>query len=894
MSKYHVEVFVWIKVYAFFCSWLFVLVLLFTCIEPLYITMSVDYIDDFKTSSGDIKLWSKFMVIGDAFRIEFYFDELDSLTKDYELEALHNTVQAWIDYRPWMEYPGEWRNIKRLIEIAHIHGLPVGVAMGYHVGDSVDADYNDSIGFLHYYRAIIPEDEKWKYPNGSVAEEPYSVGASRSFTGRYVVRVLGEELGRRDFIVAMQPQNPYWQRFLTGWCIKTVKLGADMIFLDSPDMLFTFSWGGGWGDHRTWEGQGLIEHLRKVFSNKELKAMGIYSLENFDLADYLSKKYGKPTVYSSSLMLRGAFPTSWPPESVAFGNVTEILQDPVFREALIYWYQSAINFVKNLTTTVKQYAKSMGKNVLITSNEYLAWFPSIILTPYMDVIYVETNQFFPPPLQTNQVLYKMALASGNYSKPVWVGEWILWFSNPYHPSSPPDNVSNLIKVKIAEAYASGAQMLVPFGTGYPADGWPPKRLVEGNERKEVASYYKFISQHRDLFTSMRPVSDVAILVSTPTAIWNDIPALGLTSHYDYQREILGWARILESMGITYDVLILGMDRIFATDSVERLGEYKLVIAPELTYISPEHLEIVEKYLKKGGRLIVSADFAQYDQYGEPLPRTLVEKVLSKANVAVVRSWSGRNYLDSLRSGQANETLLNQIKTLITQMLPVKTTNISAPEDVSLSLLASQGKLILHLINYRYRYNSTQDWIIPVRHLNISVKLPVAFEPRRVELLSPDLAEPVALDYKVDAAGYITFTVPILRVWDIIVIEMGTSPTVMITSSLPVTTTTTATVTETAIKTIIKTATATYTSTVTQSQTLINTITETTTEVITATSTVTKMTTVTKTFTEISTTTYPTTVTKEIKIMSKETIGLAIIGGAIIGLILGYLITRRKT
>lgn len=125
------------------------------------------------------------------------------------------------------------------------------------------------------------------------------------------------------------------------------------------------------------------------------------------------------------------------------------------------------------------------------------------------------------------------------------------------------------------------------------------------------------------------MSDVAILVSTPTAIWNNIPALGLTSHNSYQKEIMKWARILESMGITYDVLILGMNRIFSTDWAERLGGYKLIIAPELTHISPKDLEKIEEYLQMGGRLIVTPNFARYNQYGEPLPRILVERILSR-------------------------------------------------------------------------------------------------------------------------------------------------------------------------------------------------------------------------------------------------------------------------
>jgi len=187
--------------------------------------------------------------------------------------------------------------------------------------------------FLEHYQNVVSnigrDAEKWMYPNGTVAKDPYSVGASRSFTGKYVVRVIGKELDRRDFVTAMQPQNPYWQKFLAKWCIKTIDLGADMIFLDSPDMLFTFNWDGDWGDNETWEGQGLIRHLRSVFSNEELTAMGINSLENFSLAKYLSMKYGKPKIYTTPMILRGAFTASWPPESVAFNNVTEVLQDPI-------------------------------------------------------------------------------------------------------------------------------------------------------------------------------------------------------------------------------------------------------------------------------------------------------------------------------------------------------------------------------------------------------------------------------------------------------------------------------------------------------------------------------------------------------------------------------------
>jgi len=534
---------------------------------PIENSFAMYYSDstDNRTRSLSASKWKDYLVIGDAFRIEFYGYMLDMIKREYCLEAFHNTVQAWIDYRDWMRYPYEWKNIERLIESAHLNGLPVGVATGYHVADSVDASYSAHVGFLHYYRSIL--DTEWRYPNGNLAVDPYTVGASRSFTGKLVIRVLGEELGRRDFIAVMQPQNPYWLDFLVSWGEKVVDAGADAIFFDSPDAIFVFFWGGGWGCADTWEGRGFIEYLKARFDPEELESLGV-SLEDFCLRDYLREKYRLKNVYGNYIYFRKKFETSWPTETVEFFNKDQVLADPIFKEALLYWYESAINFSKELSRRIKKYAQARDRDILITSNEYFAWIPHITLTPYMDVIYVETNQFKIPPYQKNGVICKMALASGNYSKPVWIGEWVLWFSNPFEPDPPPQDVSTLIKIRIAETYSAGAIMLVPFGTGHPLEGWPPRRLVLGREwwRGEVSKYYRFISEHRELFQKTSSYAKVALLVSLPTAVWNYVPALGIYESEEYQREVYGWAAALESLHIDYDVLLLGMSRILSTNA----------------------------------------------------------------------------------------------------------------------------------------------------------------------------------------------------------------------------------------------------------------------------------------------------------------------------------------
>jgi hypothetical protein len=736
------------------------------------------------TSSTGGRGWQDFTVIGDAFSgMPFYPHMLGQLKEEYRLEALHNTVGAPMDYREWSRYPAEWDvNIARLIREAHNVGLPVGVWGGYFVGDSVDARYNENVGFLHYYRQLIPYEQKWRHPNGTVALDPYSVGASRSFTGAYVVRIFGdpmdiERLKRLDLYSTMQPQNPYWKEFFIDWGKKVIDRGSDSFFIDNPDGIFTFFRGGGWGCTDTWEGKGLAEYLRAKLGDSNLRAMGVESPESFCLKDYLVKKYGSPRIFSYYVYFRERFKTSWPIEHVAFSDVERILRDPIFKEALLYWYRSAIDFVRDAAAQYKLYASQRGRDIILTSNNYFAWVPQITIAPYMDALYVETNQIRPPPYVTRPAVCKLGQASVNGSKPAWIGEWILNFINPYEPSPPPRDISNLVRLRVAEAYASGCIMLVPFGTGHPSEGWPTKRLVLGSERPHAAAYYRFISENRELFKGVKTMADVALIVSIPTMVWNFIPALGIrVGDIDYQQEIFGWARALESMGIPYDILLLGMDGILPTDSHTRLKSYSLIIAPELSHISDIHLQAVLDFLRAGGRLIVGPSFGAYDEMHNPRPPARLSTVFSHPNVLRTEQWLGRDYQLTLDNLTPSQHLFSLMKGAVETSLTSKTVITNASQNVYISVLSQKWpyeRLIVHLVNYDYRYDSEKDWTIPASNIGITLKIPPMFNPANVTLISPDIPSPIPLTFQL-GDGSLSFTVPSLKVWDIIVIEDRTA------------------------------------------------------------------------------------------------------------------------
>jgi regulator of replication initiation timing len=101
---------------------------------------------------------------------------------------------------------------------------------------------------------------------------------------------------------------------------------------------------------------------------------------------------------------------------------------------------------------------------------------------------------------------------------------------------------------------------------------------------------------------------------------------------------------------------------------------------------------------------------------------------------------------------------------------------NASQNVYISVLSQRlpdERLIVHLVNYDYRYDSEKDWTIPASNIGITLKIPPMFNPANVTLISPDIPSPIPLTFQL-GDGSLSFTVPSLKVWDIIVIEDRTA------------------------------------------------------------------------------------------------------------------------
>lgn len=711
--------------------------------------------------------WENLTVVGDVFRTEFFNNLLNETRDEFKLEGLHNSVQAWIEYTSWCTYPSSWNGVERLTQEVHSSNLPVGSVFGFHTSEWQKLGIEEPWGFQYYYKHVLAENKKWRYPNGTIAEDPHFAGDTRSFSGGLVWRLLDED----SSYTIMQTQNPFWLTFLEEWAKKNVDLGVDALFLDSIDGSFPMFWNGGWGDNSTWEGLSFIQYLRSKHNQTEIANLGIKDLDGFCLRDYLRDKYKLVGVYGSNYTARDFYDLALG-EHAIFEDPSRVMEDPVVKDYVLFQYTGLGNFTETLVDNVKAYSRSRGKDVLITANHYMAWFPLIIPAPYYDVTYLENPTDRLPPYQRSSQIYKIGLAANGFSKPVWMAEWTL-NNDPYGPNNSPANISTLLKTQIAEGFASGCVRLIPFGVGSPEEGWPPTRLMTGNEREPVAKYAQFLSAHEGLLKGAQSTAKVAVVLSVPTVIWDYFPTLGLYSDA-HQSELNGWTRVLEEMHIPYDVLMFGMQPIFDDSAnLARLGKYDLVIAPDLPRASDEQIQALTSHLKNGGALLTTPSIGEKDEMNSWRDPSKLEDLWNSTQVSLVDYGLGSTYERSAETKSPNMTAFTEMSTHVLRVLPLRDrvlTNASADTLISTLVSASGENMTVHLVNYAYGFNSSTDWTTSQENVYVKVPLPEGYGASRVRLVSPDFADERLLEFN-STAGYAEFVVPSLNVWDIVVIDM---------------------------------------------------------------------------------------------------------------------------
>lgn len=215
--------------------------------------------------------------------------------------------------------------------------------------------------------------------------------------------------------------------------------------------------------------------------------------------------------------------------------------------------------------------------------------------------------------------------------------------------------------------------------------------------------------------------------------------------------IAGIGKALAKISYQYDIIFNGDGELVPeTVSPSLLSRYELIILPETTLLTENEKQALTSYVNNGGKLLAYAD---------------IDSTFSLTPGETTQG-SGRIYYEPtplLRyyNGTASETYLRTIEAQVNNYLSSKTVyGISQTHIISqIWKTANPERVYLHLINH--------DIENKVSNLLITMEVPANFGPDRLYLASPDLAEQ-ELPYA-QSGQSITFTVPELDVWDLLIL-----------------------------------------------------------------------------------------------------------------------------
>ncbi|MEM0377394.1 MAG: CARDB domain-containing protein, partial [Thermofilum sp.] len=391
---------------------------------------------------------------------------------------------------------------------------------------------------------------------------------------------------------------------------------------------------------------------------------------------------------------------------------------------------------------------------------------SILLSPYVDLIQIETTPALPPENRLG-LLYRIGHAMAQNQKAVWaLGAFCSNYSRPLNH----DKV-NLTVLVIAEAYAHGAIKELDLS------GSPEFTPIAGtvvhpvtlSVPRRIQAIVDFIWSYRDLLTGFKPYAKIAVVYSVPTFLWATFPAFNLYPE-EQRGELIGIADMLQKLHLPYEVLIFGHPDLF-NDSyyLGKLEQYDLVILPHVTHISEDQLNAIENFLEAGGKIVFTGGLPTRDHEHNPLTGRTAERMAALLNkhpgrVLLVDEKIGLDWFYGSKDRTLLLTSFQKILETAIGRLPIKLEG--AADSVEVSLLKKQGVTALHLINYQYELEN--DSFKQLRNISVLIDESLIGEARNAFYISPELVQRLEISRK---GSYLEITVPFLSCWGFIAFNL---------------------------------------------------------------------------------------------------------------------------
>jgi hypothetical protein len=367
---------------------------------------------------------------------------------------------------------------------------------------------------------------------------------------------------------------------------------------------------------------------------------------------------------------------------------------PLFPEYIRFQQGNIARYFEELATYARGYARSKGREVLISGNFFNLFEHYYPMAPHVDVITTEMRN----TLWRQPEWYRYAAGFGR-------GTDVVVVENPYG-GVVPEMVRMLkdgrgydrFRQSLFEAAALGVNMSAPYGS------WMGSVVEDAfyAPHDVVVDIQSFLADHEDAFGTDPTAAEVAVVYGIRSNALaraeSELPADNRVNALP-EGDVLAFdqvSRVLCAAMQPYDVLFFPEGELRADDlQPADLARYRTIVVPAVDTLTPRQAELLEGYVGGGGRLLVLG--ALGTNLGDRMSSLLGH--------------------DGVSTGEAFR--------FSTEQLPFgPQVRVDGATDGAIALHDLGDRVAIHVM--RYDYDEASDRVPPLDRLVLEVRLPRAF------------------------------------------------------------------------------------------------------------------------------------------------------------------------
>jgi sugar phosphate isomerase/epimerase len=298
--------------------------------------------------------------------------------------------------------------------------------------------------------------------------------------------------------------------------------------------------------------------------------------------------------------------------------------------------------------------------------------------------------------------------------------------------------------------------------------------------EERQEYIKFFHQNFDYYHDFYNVADVAVL--------HTFASMGFNNDRPQQSTILFEQALIQAK-IPFQIIF--------DKNLKDLTKYKVLVLADQECLSDEQLDLIRKFVKQGGGLVVTENTSLYNEWRRrrrafglndllaiAAPEWIDDETPSSLlNIDIVKKQIDKGrvvYIPEIKPviekppvvAMSQEywrlplnwqDLISSVKWVMNDDLSVE---VTAPLAVTIELTQKMNNnhIMLHLLNYNIEKNPV------IKNCRVSLKIPDGKQVEKVEVLSPDREQIITLKYK-SVKNRIHFQIPRLEIYNMVVVKL---------------------------------------------------------------------------------------------------------------------------